>query len=59
MSTIYFVLALFAIPVLVQAQTRPIDEAVDLFNASSDEAIACYRIPALVTAPNGDLLAAI
>ncbi len=59
MRTIYFVLALLAIPVLVQAQTRPIDEAVDLFNASSDEAIACYRIPALVTAPNGDLLAAI
>ena len=32
---------------------------VDLFNASANDDVACYRIPALVTAPNGDVLAAI
>ena len=31
----------------------------DLFNAENNPDIACYRIPALVTAPNGDLIAAI
>lgn len=30
-----------------------------LFETPADGSIACYRIPALVTAPNGDLLAAI
>ncbi len=34
-------------------------EVHDLFNASNNEAIACYRIPALITACNGDLVAAI
>ncbi|WP_439183316.1 sialidase family protein [Carboxylicivirga taeanensis] len=32
---------------------------VDLFNATNNEGVACYRIPALITAPNGDLIAAI
>ena len=31
----------------------------DLFNASMDENVECYRIPAIVTAPNGDLIASI
>lgn len=31
----------------------------DLFNASMHEDISCYRVPSLITAPNGDLLAAI
>ena len=31
----------------------------DLFNTSMNEDVSCYRIPALITAPNGDLLAAI
>lgn len=31
----------------------------DLFNTSMNEDVACYRIPAIVTAPNGDLIAAI
>ncbi|MFK5972865.1 MAG: sialidase family protein [Flavobacteriaceae bacterium] len=34
-------------------------EVHDLFNASENDNISCYRIPAIVTAPNGDLLAAI
>ena len=31
----------------------------DLFNTSMVEGVACYRIPAIVTAPNGDLIVAI
>lgn len=31
----------------------------DLFNASDNPGIACYRIPAIVTASNGDLVVAI
>lgn len=34
-------------------------EVHDLFNASQNQDVSCYRIPALVTATNGDLLAAI
>ena len=34
-------------------------EVHDLFNASAKEEISCYRIPALLTATNGDLVAAI
>lgn len=32
---------------------------VNLFDAREQDDIACYRIPALVTAPNGDLIATI
>ena len=31
----------------------------DLFNTSMEEGVSCYRIPAIVTAPNGDLIASI
>lgn len=31
----------------------------DLFNTSMNESVKCYRIPAIVTAPNGDVIAAI
>lgn len=31
----------------------------DLFNTSMGEGVECYRIPAIVTAPNGDVIAAI
>ncbi|WP_167604885.1 sialidase family protein [Maribellus sediminis] len=31
----------------------------DLFDAGNNDAVSCYRIPAIVTAPNGDLVAAI
>lgn len=33
--------------------------SVDLFNSSNKAKVSCYRIPALATAPNGDLVAAI
>ena len=32
---------------------------VDLFNKSMRDSVSCFRIPAIVTAPNGDLIAAI
>ncbi|HUH29149.1 sialidase family protein [Gelidibacter sp.] len=31
----------------------------DLFNTSMTEGVECYRIPAIITAPNGDVIAAI
>ncbi|WP_167616033.1 sialidase family protein [Maribellus sediminis] len=31
----------------------------NLFDAGNNDAVSCYRIPAIVTAPNGDLVAAI
>ncbi len=34
-------------------------ESQNLFNSSMKEGVACYRIPSLVTAPNGDIIAAI
>jgi len=34
-------------------------EYEDLFNAKMQDGVSCYRIPAIVTAPNGDLIAAI
>ena len=34
-------------------------EFTALFNTGMQEGISCYRIPAIVTAPNGDLIAAI
>jgi len=34
-------------------------EVHDLFNATEDPEVACFRIPAIVTAPNGDLVVAI
>lgn len=38
---------------------KGLDYYEDLFNASTNDSISCYRIPSLVTAPNGDVLAAI
>lgn len=35
------------------------EQTIRLFHASMKAGVACYRIPALVTAPNGDLVAAI
>ena len=47
----------------VEAQNKTTGEGApvfqDLFNTSMSDGVACYRIPAIVTAPNGDLIAAI
>lgn len=44
-----------------QETAKPTEKPVftDLFNASMVDSVNCYRIPAIVTAPNGDLIAAI
>lgn len=39
--------------------TDEVLQFTDLFNASINTDISCYRIPSIVTAPNGDLIAAI
>jgi sialidase-1 len=39
--------------------TEGLIEVHDLFNASNNPEVACYRIPAIVTATNGDLVVAI
>lgn len=42
----------------MQAKNEAVDFK-DLFNATRRAGVACYRIPAIITAPNGDLIAAI
>ena len=39
------------------AVTAGVIAAQDLFNTAMRDGVACYRIPALITAPNGDLVA--
>mgnify|MGYP001791342622 CR=1 FL=1 len=59
------VILLLAIPFVVYPQTEevlPKNESPDfksLFDAKPPTGVSCYRIPAIVTAPNGDLVAAI
>jgi len=56
-------LTLISIGVVAQNKKYEIAEGLieyqDLFNTSMNDNVSCYRIPAIVTAPNGDLLAAI
>lgn len=60
---IVFLITLFSISVFGQEEKPQIAEGIieyhDLFNTSMNKNVACYRIPAIVTAPNGDLVAAI
>lgn len=39
--------------------TEGVEEYQDLFNTSMEPGVSCYRIPAIITAPNGDLIASI
>lgn len=58
-----FFIALVSISALGQEEKPQIAKGIieyhDLFNISMKENIACYRIPSIVTAPNGDLITAI
>ncbi len=45
--------------VTAQEYTSGIISSTDLFNTSMVEGVACFRIPSIVTAKNGDLVAAI
>ncbi|OIQ40949.1 MAG: sialidase [Bacteroidetes bacterium MedPE-SWsnd-G1] len=53
----------FSLNAIAQEKQFEIAEGIlhyqDLFNKSMQEDVACYRIPSIVTAPNGDLIAAI
>lgn len=58
--TVAFLLALGGGMMVEAAEIAPgVIAHQDLFNTSMKDDVACYRIPALVTAPNGDLVAAI
>jgi sialidase-1 len=54
---------LINIGVFAQEQNHQIAKGVieyhNLFNATMNPEVSCYRIPSIVTAPNGDLIAAI
>lgn len=54
---------LFSATIFAQDKKQQIAEGLleyhDLFNTSMNEDVSCYRIPALITAPNGDVIAAI
>lgn len=61
MKKIFFTLLLTTILLHAQ-QHQIINEKLgfkNLFSAKNQNNVACYRIPALITAPNGDLVAAI
>lgn len=61
---LHWILILFPFIFLSAQDSKPelaegLTEAHYLFQASTNPDVACYRIPALVTAGNGDLIAAI
>ena len=62
---IYFGLLAFCLITFIHAQNDEssladgLIEYHNLFDASANDSIACYRIPSLITTPNGDLIAAI
>jgi len=59
------IILLSVIPLVVYSQSekasteREVLDFKNLFDANMQTGVACYRIPAIVTAPNGDLVAAI
>lgn len=62
-NTLLILIVFFALSANAQDPTYQMAEGIkshqDLFNTSMNDSVSCYRIPALVTAPNGDLIAAI
>lgn len=63
MKNTLILLLLVAVGCRAQQETFKIADGVlnhqDLFNTSMNPDVSCYRIPALATAPNGDIIAAI
>ena len=61
--SLFILFVLFAFSVIAQDKTHQMANGIkshqDLFNTSMNDSVSCYRIPALVTAPNGNLIAAI
>ena len=62
-NTLFILIVFFAFSANAQNQAYQMAKGIkshqDLFNTSMNDSVSCYRIPALVTAPNGDLIAAI
>lgn len=60
---ILILVAIISTAVYAQEEKHQIAEGVihyqDLFNKSMRDSVSCFRIPSIVTAPNGDLIAAI
>ena len=60
-----FIIFFFAISLVVYPQTEKVQtknkvpDFKNLFNAKMRTGVSCYRISAIITAPNGDLVAAI
>ena len=59
MRYLAFLFSLISFSIQAQQLTEGVDHSVDLFYTGMQEGVSCYRIPALITAPNGDLIAAI
>lgn len=64
MKQFALILCLFlSVSLFAQDKNHQIAEGLieyhDLFNTTMNEDVSCYRIPAIVTAPNGDIIAAI
>ncbi len=53
-----FTLSAYSQPEKLQTESRT-PEFESLFSTKMQPDVSCYRIPAIVTAPNGDLIAAI
>ncbi|NNF36519.1 MAG: exo-alpha-sialidase [Saprospiraceae bacterium] len=54
---LYFLLTL-SFPIVSQSINESLNYTV-LFNGNTDTTVSCYRIPAIITAKNGDLIVAI
>lgn len=65
MKSTFYIIIFFCLYFELSAQNISLEanettlEFQTLFSANMKDGVACYRIPALVTAPNGDLIAAI
>ncbi|MBK7214428.1 MAG: exo-alpha-sialidase [Bacteroidales bacterium] len=57
MKKLLLILIILSAGIFLFGQNNTISSAV-LFAAKNNAGVACYRIPAIVTAPNGDLIAA-
>ena len=56
----FFVISLVVYPQTEKVQTKnKVPDFKNLFNAKMRTGVSCYRISAIITAPNGDLVAAI
>ncbi len=60
LSILFLAISLTVYPQIEKVKTQiEAPTFKDLFNANVPAGVSCYRIPAIITAPNGDLVAAI